>query len=137
MPSDTPERPRVHVSVDVPDLDAGVAFYRDVFAFIEVARPFPTMAILDAGGPTVCVHEKAAGTAPAPGTADRRHYDRHWTPVHLDLHVVGFDDAITRIRAAGGKIEADLRDHGPKPVAFCSDPFGNGFCLIGERRPRT
>ena len=33
----------------------------------------------------------------------------------------------------GGAIENEFRTQGPKPAAFCSDPFGNGFCVIGER----
>ena len=38
------------------------------------------------------------------------------------------------IREAGGAIEAEHRPAGRKPVAFCADPFGNGFCVIGEPR---
>lgn len=127
------DRPTVHLSIDVPDLTAGLRFYGAVFGFAETARPFPTMAILDANNVTVCMHQKTAGTAPAPGTGDRRHYERHWTPVHLDLHVSDFDQTLAAIRAAGGTIERELRDQGPRPVAFCADPFGNGFCVLGER----
>ncbi len=125
-------RPTVHVSIDVPDLDAGLRFYQTVFGFTETARPFPTMAIVDAHNLTVCMHQKATGTTPAPGTDDARDYQRHWTPVHLDLHVADFDATVDRVRAAGGLVEQEFRDHGPKPAAFCSDPFGNGFCVIGE-----
>lgn len=125
-------RPTVHVSIDVDRLDAGLRFYEAVFGFAEVARPFQTMAIMDGNNVTVCVHEKSAGTRPAPGSGDVRRYHRHWTPVHLDFHVADFDDALTRVRTAGGSIEAEYRDQGPKPAAFCSDPFGNGFCVIGE-----
>jgi predicted enzyme related to lactoylglutathione lyase len=124
-------RTRVHVSIDVPDLDAGLAFYGAVFGFVEKARPFPAMAILDANNVTVCMHEKPAGTKSSPGGPERC-YDRHWTPVHLDLHVPDFDAALDRVRAAGGTIESEYRDQGPMPAAFCSDPFGNGFCVIGE-----
>ena len=62
-----------------------------------------------------------------------RRYERHWTPVHLDLHVHDLDAVLAKVRAEGGSIEDELRTQGPKPVAFCSDPFGNGFCVIGER----
>lgn len=120
------------MSIDVPDLEAGLRFYGTVFGFLEVARPFPTMAILDANNATVCMHEKSAGTKPSPGGKDVRRYERHWTPVHVDLHVHDFDDALGRVRAEGGLIESEYREHGPRPAAFCSDPFGNGFCVIGE-----
>ncbi len=126
-------RAEVHVSIDVSDLESGLRFYREVFGFVEKARPFPTMAVLDGNNVTVCMHAKAAGTTPSPGSPEQRRYERHWTPVHLDLHVVDFDEVLDKIREQGGAIENEFRTQGPKPAAFCSDPFGNGFCVIGER----
>jgi predicted enzyme related to lactoylglutathione lyase len=125
-------RPSVHVSIDVPELKAGLRFYGQVFGLVETARPFPTMAILDGNNVSVCMHEKQAGTRSSPAGADVRRYERHWTPVHLDLHVPDFDVALGKVRAEGGTIESEFRSEGPKPAAFCSDPFGNGFCVIGE-----
>jgi predicted enzyme related to lactoylglutathione lyase len=122
----------VHASIDVPDIEAGVKFYCRVFGFSEKARPFPTMAILDAGNLTVCIHEKAAGSNPATGSDSTRSYARHWTPVHLDFHVPALDPAIDLIVDGGGQIEQVFRNMGPKHAAFCSDPFGNGFCVIAE-----
>jgi predicted enzyme related to lactoylglutathione lyase len=130
-------RPTVHVSIDVPELEEGLVFYEAVFGFVEVGRPFSTMAILDANNVTVCLHEKAAGTKPSPNGTGARHYERHWTPVHVDLHVHDFEEVLGRVRAAGGAIENEFREHGPKPVAFCSDPFGNGFCVIGESAAKS
>lgn len=124
----------VHASIDVPDLERGLGFYARVFGFVETTRPFPTMAILDGNNVTICMHEKRAGTAPSPGSADTRRYERHWTPVHLDFHVHDFDEALSRIRRENGIIENEFRTQGPRPAAFCSDPFGNGFCVIGETR---
>ena len=127
-------RPSVHVSIDVPDLAAGLRFYEAVFGFVEIARPFATMAVLDANNVTVCMHQKSAGSKPSPKNMDVRHYERHWTPVHVDLHVHDFDGVLAKVRAAGGLIEAEYREQGPMPAAFCSDPFGNGFCVIGNRK---
>ena len=124
-------RATVNVSIDVPDLEAGLRFYASVFGFAETARPFPTMAILDGNNVTVCMHAKPAGSRSSPAGADVRRYERHWTPVHLDLHVGEFDAALEKVRAEGGTIENEFRSEGPKPAAFCSDPFGNGFCVIG------
>jgi predicted enzyme related to lactoylglutathione lyase len=126
-------RPAVHVSIDVPDLEAGLRFYGRVFGFVETARPFPTMAILDANNVTACMHERSGGTRSSPGGTEVRRYERHWTPVHLDLHVPDLDAVLTTVRAEGGAVETELRTQGPRPVAFCSDPFGNGFCVIGAR----
>lgn len=130
-PNDT--RPSVHVSIDVPRLDDGLRFYCNVFGFFETSRPFPTMAILDANNVTVCMHEKAADTRSSTGGADMRRYERHWTPVHLDLHVSDIHAALATLRAEGGVVEDEFLTGGPKPAAFCSDPFGNGICVIGER----
>lgn len=126
-------RPGVHVSIDVPNLAAGLQFYERVFGFVETARPFPTMAVLDANNVTVCMHEKPGGTKSSAGGAEVRRYERHWTPVHLDFHVPDLDAVLAKVRAAGGAVENELRTQGPRPVAFCSDPFGNGFCVIGGR----
>lgn len=128
----TSARPSVHVSIDVPDLEAGLRFYAEVFGFVESARPFPTMAVVDANNVNVCMHQKAEGSKSSTVGNGRRSYERHWTPVHLDLHVPDFDAVLDKLRNAGGSIENEFRNQGPKPVAFCSDPFGNGFCVIGE-----
>lgn len=121
---------KTNISIDVPDLDAGVSFYCTVFGWKELSRPFPSMAVVDGGNVTVCVHAKASGTHPTP-TDTVRTYQRHWSPVHLDLHVNDFDTALERAKSAGAVVEALYTK--PKPVAFCADPFGHGFCLIGER----
>jgi predicted enzyme related to lactoylglutathione lyase len=121
------------VSIDVPQLDDGIRFYGSVFGFVEIARPFPTMAVLDANNLTVCMHERAGGTRSSAEGAELRRYERHWTPVHLDLHVHELDAVLSKVRAEGGAVESEFRTQGPRPVAFCSDPFGSGFCVIGER----
>ena len=80
----------------------------------------------------MCVHEKASGSKSSSRGAELRRYERRWTPVHLDLHVEDFDAVLDKVRAQGGAIENEFRTHGPMPTAFCSDPFGDGFCVIGE-----
>jgi predicted enzyme related to lactoylglutathione lyase len=128
-------RPTVHLSIDVPDLEQGLRFYGDTFGFVETTRPFSTMAILDAGNLTVCMHEKSPGTKSSQVGTDVRRYERHWTPVHLDLHVTDLDAVLDKVRSGGGTVENEFRTQGPRPVAFCCDPFGNGFCVLGERAP--
>lgn len=123
----------INVSIDVPDLEAGLAFYGAVFGLKETARPFPTMAILDGGNLTICMHGKAEGTPSSEHSEEARHYTRHWTPVHLDFHVPVLSSLIEAIKANGGTIEREFKSEGPQPAAFCADPFGNGFCVIAER----
>jgi uncharacterized glyoxalase superfamily protein PhnB len=122
------------VSVDVPSLEDGVAFYSQAFGFEKVAAPVPGVAVLRAGEATLCLLEKAAGTAPSPATSERRRYERHWTPVHLDVHVEDLRAALARAVKAGAQQEQLFENAEHGSAAFCSDPFGHGFCLIEERR---
>lgn len=124
---------RYKVTVDVSDLDAGVAFYSSAFGFVEVARPFPVFAMLAAQGCRLGVMEKPEGSIPTPHTEDRRRYSRHWTPVHMDIEVDDFDETLARILAAGGVCEERFEMNG-QPTAFCADPWGNGFCLLETRK---
>lgn len=126
----------VSVSVDVPNLAEGVRFYSEAFGFRKVAEPFPGLALLRAGDSELCVLEKAPGSSPSEHTTDKRRYQRHWTPVHLDVHVDDFKASLARVLAAGAKQEK-LFEAGKHPaVAFCSDPFGHGFCLIERKQKK-
>ena len=75
--------------------------------------------------------EKPAGTKPAAGSDELRHYERHWTPVHIDFHVDDFEAFLARAVNAGAKCEQKFEGRGRPAIAFCSDPFGNGFCVLG------
>ncbi len=121
------------VTIDVPQLDEGLRFYRDALGLVEVARPVPTYAILDCGGARIGLIEKRAGTQPAQGSADVRRYERHWTPVHLDFHVDDFEGVLATALNAGAQCEQKFAGGARPPIAFCSDPFGNGFCILGAK----
>ena len=125
----------VSVSIDVPNLSQGVAFYCAAFGFSKKAEPVPGVAVLHGLNMELCLLEKPAGSMPSPHTNDRRSYGRHWTPVHLDFHVDDLHLALQRLEAQGAKREQvfDNPEHGS--AAFCTDPFGNGFCLL-ERKAK-
>ena len=125
----------VSVSVDVPNLSDGVRFYTNAFGFSKVSEPISGLAVLRAGTSEICLLEKAPGSIPSSHTKEARHYERHWTPVHMDLHVDNLKSALAKAIEAGAKQEQlfESPEHGS--VAFCSDPFGHGFCLI-ERRSK-
>lgn len=124
---------RYSVSIDVPSLDEGLKFYRNALGLVEMARPVPTYAVLKCGEMSLGLIEKKAGSKPAPGSADVRRYGRHWTPVHMDFHVEDFDAVLANAVSAGAIVEQKHEIAGRPPVAFCSDPFGNGFCIIGDK----
>jgi catechol 2,3-dioxygenase-like lactoylglutathione lyase family enzyme len=122
------------VTIDVPRLDEGLRFYRDALGLTEVARPIPTYAILACGSAQIGLIEKSAGTKPAKGSDDVRRYERHWTPVHIDFQVDDFETVLASAVNAGAKCEQKFEGGARPPIAFCSDPFGNGFCIMGVRR---
>ncbi|HZT26828.1 MAG TPA: VOC family protein [Pseudolabrys sp.] len=118
------------ISVDVPNLADGIRFYSRAFGFEVANTPVPGVAVLKAGSTSLCLLEKKAGTRPSPHTTETRRYERHWTPVHLDIHVGDLDAALARAVEAGARKEQVFRDSDHGSAAFCSDPFGHGFCLI-------
>jgi catechol 2,3-dioxygenase-like lactoylglutathione lyase family enzyme len=122
---------RCAVTIDVPSLDDGLRFYRDALGLVEVARPIATYAILECGGVQVGLMEKRAGSSPAKGSGEVRRYERHWTPVHIDFHVDDFERVLAAALSADAICEQKFEGGARPPVAFCSDPFGHGFCIIG------
>jgi len=122
---------KVTVSIDVPTLEEGLRFFGDVFGFVESSRPHPGFALLSRGEATIGLLAKPAGSSPAKGADDVRRYERHWTPVHVDFRVDDFEATLEKAVAAGAIAEQVHRMPGFPPVAFCSDPFGHGFCIVG------
>jgi predicted enzyme related to lactoylglutathione lyase len=124
---------RIEICIDVPDLSRGIRFYADAFGFSIVSEPYPGVAVLGAGGATITLLEKSEQSKPSPNTADLRHYDRHWTPVHLDFHVGDLKAALDRALRAGAVKEQSFENPEHGSAAFCADPFGNGFCLLESK----
>ena len=109
----------ISVSIDVPNLGEGVRFYSEAFGFSQVAQPAPGVVVLKLGPTSICLLEKKSGTKPSPNTKDLRSYKRHWTPVHLDIHVPDLSAARARAVQAG-MIENLLvasRDGVPVPLS--------------------
>jgi predicted enzyme related to lactoylglutathione lyase len=121
------------ISIDVPDLAQGQAFYCAAFGLTKQAEPAPGVAVLGGLNVPLCLLEKRAGSRPAPGSQDKRRYERHWTPVHLDVEVDDLHAALARVEALGAKREQLFEDPEHGSAAFCSDPFGHGFCLLQSR----
>jgi predicted enzyme related to lactoylglutathione lyase len=126
----------VSISIDVPDLKRGLAFYCSAFGLTVKAEPVPGVVVLTGLNIELCLLEKAAGTKPSPATVQVRRFERHWTPVHLDFHVDDLRTALARVEASGARREQVFENPEHGSAAFCSDPFGHGFCLIERRAKR-
>lgn len=116
------------VNIDVPDLEAALAFYGDAFG-LKLARRFGAQAAELTGWPArLYLLEQPAGSFGA--GEERRRYERHWTPVHLDVVVDDLDAAVARAVAAGAVAETPIRTEIYGRIAMLADPYGHGFCLI-------
>jgi predicted enzyme related to lactoylglutathione lyase len=116
------------VNIDVPDLARAVAFYTAAFG-LTVTRRFGTDGVELGGWPVrTYLQRKAEGSV---GAADHpRRYDRHWTPVHLDVVVDDLAAALSRAIAAGAVAETEIRTAAWGRIVVLADPFGHGVCLI-------
>ena len=122
--------PAILVNIDVDDLDRAVAFYTALLQ-VRVGRRFGELGVELLGGSVpIYLLVKAAGTPASPASGDRRRYDRHWTPVHLDFAVPNLEQAVGVALAAGATQDAAPATHRWGKIAHMADPLGHGFCLI-------
>jgi predicted enzyme related to lactoylglutathione lyase len=122
---------KISVSIDVSDLKQAETFYIEALGCKKVRDQGPRMVVLSAGNCDIYLQEKAAGTNPLTEGVIVRDYARHWTPIHLDFITKDIDVVVEKIITLGG-----LREGGEFgdwcSIAYCVDPFGNGFCVINE-----
>jgi predicted enzyme related to lactoylglutathione lyase len=116
------------INIDVPDLVRAVAFYHEAFG-LTVTRRFGG-EVVELGGWPVGLYllQKPEGSRGAAESV--RRYDRHWTPVHLDVVVDDIEQALARATAAGACVETEIRVAAWGKIAVLADPFGHGLCLI-------
>jgi predicted enzyme related to lactoylglutathione lyase len=118
----------VLINIDVPELALAVDFYTRAFG-LKVGRRFGEDAVELTGWPSaVYLLKKKAGTIGAGNQL--RGYDRHWTPVHLDVVVEDIEAGVARAIEAGAKLEHAARTYSWGRIAILADPFGHGLCLI-------
>ena len=117
-------------NVDVDDLQKATRFYQSAFG-LRIGRRFGADAIemLGSSAP-IYLLVKAPGSAPTSAKAEVRHYDRHWTPVHLDFVVEDLEAAVQRALNAGATLEAPVSTTRWGKLALMVDPFGHGFCFV-------
>lgn len=118
------------VNLDVDNLGKAVQFYSAAFG-LSPGRRLGHFSVEMLGGPApIYLLEKAADTAACGNAADRRRYDRHWTPLHLDFVVDAIEPAVRQAVAAGALIEEPISTHAWRKLALMADPFGHGFCFV-------
>ena len=106
----------------------GERFYRSAFG-LRAGRRLGNHVLELLGWPVpIYLLEKAPGTDGAAG--HRRSYERHWTPVHVDVVVPDLNLALRVACEAGATMESGPADLAFGRIATFADPFGNGFCLI-------
>jgi len=116
------------VNIDVPDRAEAERFYTRAFGLAPTRRFGETGVELGGWPVRLYLLEKAAGTTGA--GADRRRYERHWSPVHLDVAVEDLEPALARAVAAGAVLEGEVRTGAWGRIATLADPFGHGICLV-------
>jgi len=100
-----------HVSICVPDVDAAVAFYRDVLGMTQLPRPdLGPGCWLDAGGQQLHL---LGSDEPRP-KAD-----------HFAIRVDDLDEAVADIEAQHVPVYRSDYVAGAGRQAFLHDPFGN------------
>jgi len=122
---------KISVSIDVSNLKKAENFYVEALGCKKVRDQGGDMAVLCAENADIYLQEKDAGTKPLKSSDVVRDYQRHWTPIHLDFLCENVDEIVSKILEFGGHHEGgESGDWGS--IAYCADPFGNGFCLINE-----
>ena len=122
---------KVLINIDVPALDAGVTFYTGGLDFKFKRTLFQrSVAELVLGEATVYLIEQQQGTKPFPSANEKRRFERHWTPVHLDVAVEDMTTAIRKATAAGAIQSGETSVHSWGLLTPLADPFGHGICLL-------
>lgn len=120
--------PKVSISIDVEDMEKAALFYSEALGCKKV-RDGEEISVLSANNTNIYLLKKEPGSNPLLAGTASRNYDRHWTPVHLDFVVADIDKALNLVLKNGGSHEGgESGDWGS--IAYCADPFGNGFCLV-------
>jgi len=118
------------VNLDVDDLGKAIHFYSSAFE-LTVGRRFGASGVelLGSSAP-IYLLVKSGGTPASDTTSQRRSYERHWTPVHLDFVVEDIDSAVQQAIAVGARLEKPIATHKWGKLALMADPFGHGFCFV-------
>ena len=118
------------INLDVDELDKAVRFYTSALG-LKVGRRFGIFGVemLRSSVP-IYLLVKSPGTPASDTSSQRRRYERHWTPVHLDFVVEEIEPAVQGAVIAEAQLEQPIATYKWGKLALMADPFGHGFCFI-------
>lgn len=119
-----------HGGISVPDLDASIAWYRDMLGFtVDLVMDIPAdtgrLAMLKNGDFRVELFE-VPGATPLPD--DRRYVDRDIRThgmKHMAYLVRDVETLIEELRSRGVDVVWEVQEHGGMKAAFIRDNSGN------------
>lgn len=119
------------VNIDVDNLEKAIAFYENAIG-LQLGRRLFGGNVVELLGASAKIYllAKSGGTPASSSLTQRRDYQRHWTPVHLDFVVTDISAAVERAKAAGAQLEGEVHTFEWGRIAYMADPFGHGFCLL-------
>ena len=118
------------VNLDVDNLEKAIRFYSSALG-LKVGRRFGAFGVemLGSSAP-IYLLVKSPGTPASDTTSQRRSYERHWMPAHLDFVVEEIEPAVQKAVSAGAQLEKAIATHKWGKLALMADPFGHGFCFV-------
>lgn len=116
------------INIDVADLVAAESFYSEAFGLQAGRRLGGEILEMLGGTAPLYLLQKEPGSVGAAN--DRRDYQRHWMPVHIDVVVADLDPALARALQAGARQEGEIREADWGRIVRIADPFGHGWCLL-------
>lgn len=121
----------LRICIDVDDLERAIVFYTRGIGLVAGRRLRSDWAELLGASAPIDLLAEPAGTAPlGEGHAERRHYLRHWTPVHLDFIVTDLDARVQVLQDLGARLERPIQQRSWGRMANLADPFGHGVDLL-------
>jgi len=119
---------KISVCIDVSEMSKAILFYTQALG-CELVNEADEYTELSFDGLKMYLACRESGSNPLIKGEASRSFERHWTPIHLDFHVTNIDQCVSTIVELGGVKEGESTgDWGV--AAFCTDPFGNGFCVM-------
>jgi len=121
---------RALINIDVNDIQKATDFYTRAFG-LELGRVFGNdgVELLGFEAP-VYLLLTAEGSTAVRGTRLKRDFERHWTPVHIDVAVDDIVAALTQATEAGATVEGEIEQRSWGKIVLLFDPFGHGWCIL-------